>query len=221
MHKLILILVTLFLVSCSQVKIPECEKIKENKWADKRDIQDSVNSCYIRFAETSRDDSICKGLSGRHSTSGILAIDQCFWRVAAAKQEIGMCDMISDKKYAKNMCIQAVGISKRDIDLCDTYFSDSKLIGYRIGCYSGVAAEKGDLGTCEEIKKIQEEDKKECHRDAAVRKLNGSGCENAIDSRYGCYTGVAIKKNDSSICMKISDSYYMSQCTESVRRGHQ
>ena len=114
----------------------------------------------------------------------------------------------------KDLCYGAVATASLDVLKCDKIFSSSLVWG----CYTDIAIKTQNFSICDKISDL--DFKNACNRDTAIQTKNELNCEKVFDLRNNeksmCYLEISRKKNDKSICDKISGDALKQACLTAV-----
>ncbi len=171
---------------------------------------DKQQECYAKIAAQKNDSSICEKVehpywSGycRFQTRQTLPVrtsksceekngseqDSCYNMFATTEMNVSLCGKIQAEKLS-GTCYNALAMLKKDFTICEAIGNQS----IKRDCYSNM---------CETLKTYTQD----CLSEMAAKTQNEAYCSRLDETSKGvCYLGVAVAKQEPSICEKISSS---------------
>ncbi len=180
-----------------------CELVEEH---------DAYYVCYRTFAYAKQDPCIC-GLADNKKFNDLFQ-EACYSEVGKVMNDENICNMITNDNpealFYKSKCLEAVGVSKQDVNICETIPSAQ---GYsdRSSCYFQIAMIKQDPTIC------QKEYADTCYGELGIRNKDLEMCNKVVNDiilKGRCLYEVAKAKQDSSLCSQIVYGGWRNQCNK-------
>lgn len=167
-------------------------------------ISDSSHKifCYEMVSNLVSDPNACEAITGQENK------DACYSSISIEKRTVEDCDKIMDLIIREN-CYRKLGSFNVDATLCEKITSDNR----KSSCYARIAVKENDFSFCSYLEGDWED---ECYVQAAVDLRTLDGCyeiEN-IEHKEDCFTFVAFRTKDKSLCEEISDPDKKDYCQE-------
>lgn len=174
---------------------------------------DSYYVCYRTFAYAKQDPCIC-GLADNKKFNDLFK-EACYSEVGKALNDERICGMINNNDpkaiFYKTKCLEAVGVAKLDVNICENIPSAEGYSDRRFSCYFQIAMIKQDPNLCPK----QYADS--CYGELGIRNKDLDMCNKVINDiilKGRCLYEVAKAKQDSSICSQISYGGWRTQCNK-------
>ena len=158
------------------------------------------HQCYLRLIEIEPSLELCLKLNIE------IQRDDCYTALAKSNKDPNLCDKTATWK--KDICYRDLASLTADEKLCE------KIDGSKIECYISVAKVKKDPNICRNLEEGQED----CYQEVAVASNNPQLCEELKDNikTMLCYTVVASRLRDSSICENINEEAFKNDCYSNI-----
>lgn len=193
--------------------------------------QSRIDTCYKKIAINKEEHSICKRIESEHKSDecyGGIAVSKndetlcplagtaesdCYKDIAIAKKNKDICRKITDSKYTKNSCFEAIAISTTNSKDC----YEIQELSSRERCLNNYAIAVGDAWVCKELSTPIKQDI--CYQGVAVTEGNANICDKiseiSSNSAYqSCIWRVAQKTGDHSVCAKLEEAKAKSHVDE-------
>jgi len=179
-------------------------EMKSNSFFFVKGMQDS---CIFRVALDNSNVAQCKQIKDSYVDVANSLKNRCILNVARDLSDTSLCYQITNNKQRQGDCIRYIGENTGDLSICETLSVDRDI---RDMCYSNIARGERKNGNPEICKYIENN-----------------------ESRYHCYSIIAIDKRDPSICEKYFPTddvlvqegvnpqhYSKANCIANVNEGH-
>ncbi len=136
-------------------------------------VKGMQDSCIFRVALDNSDIAQCKQIKDSYVDVANSLKNKCILNVARDLSDTSLCYQITNDKQRQGDCVRYIGENTGDLSICETPGVDRDM------CYSNIARGERENGNPEICRYIENN-----------------------ESRYHCYSIIAIDKRDPSICEK-------------------
>ncbi len=204
----VVILVLLALAGCQPKEGSDCQNTAGGP---------ARNNCYYEFASNSTSAENCTKITSSPLRSGCFAqvainnnsseaciqaqdpksVGYCYAQISINMKDMALCQQTPDNAW-RLACIKQVAMATNQSESCRSLPNED-----RDECFGAIAEQTKDSAICEEV--LKGEARKACHFKVAIAALNESKCPLTESATYEsmCYTQIAAKTGNSSICLKI------------------